>query len=243
MALNQTFYARATATGHRFGHVAEVGVYHPETSNVHDFILDGVRATLVEPEPASVELIRAYFQGRPNVELHACALCDFDGEVKLLYRGSSTHVATLDSSPALVNDGANRDEARAFTAPCTRFSTIDDGSIDLLSVDTEGSEWFVLKHMTSRPTMISVETHGGAYTNPYLREIRHWMERNGYTIWYKDRSDSVYVRRGEIAVTPLDRLRVWGMDARIRAGALAKRLKQWFRAWAGARSGPGRGTG
>ena len=30
-------------------HAAEVGVYHPETSNIYDYLVDGTRCTLVEP--------------------------------------------------------------------------------------------------------------------------------------------------------------------------------------------------
>ena len=38
-------------------HVAEVGVYLPETSNVYDYIKLGIKCTLVEPDPKSVNLI------------------------------------------------------------------------------------------------------------------------------------------------------------------------------------------
>lgn len=229
MSMNQTLYQKARSTGRAFAHVAEVGVFHPETSNIHDFILDGVRATLVEPEPASVALIGEYFGDRGNVELHACAVCDFEGEVELFYRGSSTFLASLESSPAMVNDQFRKEDQKAFRAPCVRFSAIDDGSIDLLSVDTEGSEWLVLKHMTSRPAIVSVETHGGAYRNPFHREIRDWMAREGYTLWYKDGSDSVFVRQDQIPVGAMDRIRVVFMNGKIALVALTKRFKNKIR--------------
>ena len=44
-------------------------------------------------------------------------------------------------------------------------------AIDLLSVDTEGCEWFVLQTLRSRPAVISIETHGGLYLNPHRDEI------------------------------------------------------------------------
>jgi FkbM family methyltransferase len=229
MSLNAALYRRAMATGNRFGHVAEVGVYHPETSNIHDFIQDGIRATLVEPEPNSVALIRSYFANRNNVQLHACAVCDFDGEVELYFRGSSTFVASLDTSPAMVNDQFRKEEQEAFRVPCVRFNAIDDGTIDLLSVDIEGGEWFVLKHMKSRPKILSIETHGGAYKNPYFREIHRWMSEHGYRLWYRDGSDSVFVKRGEISVTPGDRLRVVIMDARIALKSVVKKIKNRIR--------------
>jgi hypothetical protein len=41
----------------------------------------------------------------------------------------------------------------------------------LLSVDTEGCEWYALKNLKSRPKVISLETHGKYYTNAYIKEI------------------------------------------------------------------------
>jgi hypothetical protein len=88
------------------------------------------------------------------------------------------------------------------------FDAIDDGSIDLLSIDVEGSEWYVLNTMRSRPTVISLETHGKTYRNPFLPQIRWWMSRNGYRLWYMERSDSVYVRPTLIYPTLLDGARL-----------------------------------
>jgi len=229
MSINPRFHNRVKQVGIKCEHVAEVGVSRPETSNIHGFIMDGIRATLVEPEPTSMALIREYFGDRGNVELHACAVCDFEGEVELFYRGSSTFLASLESSPAIVNDRFEKENQKAFRAQCVRFSAIDDGTIDVLSVDTEGSEWFVLKHMTSRPAIVSVETHGGAYRNPFHREIRTWMKNEGYALWYKDGSDSVYVRRDQIPVDAMDRIRVFFMNGKIALGALAKRIKNGIR--------------
>ena len=111
------------------------------------------------------------------------------------------------SSPALVNDDYDIKQTDKFTAEARLFSEIDDGTIDLLSVDTEGSEWFVIKHMTSRPAVISIETHGGMYVNPYLDKLQQWMDDNNYVLWYKDKSDSVFVLSGTISVSFIDRIR------------------------------------
>ena len=64
-------------------HVAEVGVYLPQTSNVLGFAMTGVRTTLVEPNPRIGERIAAYFRGRNNVTLHQVAIFDRDGEIEL----------------------------------------------------------------------------------------------------------------------------------------------------------------
>ena len=53
-----------------------------------------------------------------------------------------------------------------------RISKFDEGNIDVLFLDTEGTEWFVLKHLLSRPTIITVEVGDNVnYVNPYIEKI------------------------------------------------------------------------
>jgi Methyltransferase FkbM domain len=103
-------------------------------------------------------------------------------------------VTQLNASPAIVNDKYKVNEENTFAVPCRKFSEIDDGTIDLISIDIEGSEWYVIKHMVSRPNVISIETHGKYYTNPFIKEIESWMNQENYTIWYKDLSDTVFIK-------------------------------------------------
>jgi FkbM family methyltransferase len=175
-------------------HVCEVGVYLPETSNIIDFIKDGIKATLVEADPATVEKIRTYFKGY-DITLHPYAVWDHNGVIKLSKANASTFVTSLESSPAIENDKYKVKEEDTFEVPCRIFSDLDDGTIDLLSVDIEGSEWYVIKYLKSRPRIISIETHGKYYTNPFIKEITAWIEENNYTPWFKDGSDTVYVRK------------------------------------------------
>jgi hypothetical protein len=39
-----------------------------------------------------------------------------------------------------------------------------------------------------------------------LKEIREWMRAKGYRIWYKDKSDSVFVQQKVIPVTWIENL-------------------------------------
>lgn len=199
-------YRKLDRKGYRPQHVAEVGVYMPETSNVFDYIEAGIRTTLVEPDPASIERIRQRFSDYPNVTLHPVAAYDFEGTLELSQRDASTFVSELSASPSTVNDGYVVDDSDKFVVDCTTFDKIDDGSIDLISIDTEGSEWFVIKYLTSRPDVISVETHGAAYLNPFLENIESWMNQHGYAVFFKDKSDSVYVRTEAIRLTIADKL-------------------------------------
>ena len=210
--------------GFRPFHVAEVGVWHPYTSNIYSYIKEGIKTTLVEPDPDSINLIKEKFSLYTNVTLHEVAVWDFNGKIDLYERESSTFVADLPKSPALINDGCDVNETGKFTANAKLFNEIDDGTIDLISIDTEGSDWFVIKNMISRPKIISIETHGGMYKNPYTKEILKWMDSNHYTLWYKDRSDSVFILNDAIPITWRDKLGLWKSEFSIMGKSLKKRV-------------------
>ncbi len=193
---NKQIYKRLQAKGQHFQHVCEVGVYLPETSNVIDFIWAGVKTTLVEPDAQSIKAINQLFAKQTNVTLVPYAVYDYNGTVKLAKAAASTFISELKASPALVNDAYKVTDDQSYEVPCRLFSAIDTGDIDLLSIDIEGAEWYVLKNMTSRPKVLSIETHGSLYLNPFLAEIEEWIEVNQYEVWYKDQSDTVYIKKG-----------------------------------------------
>lgn len=178
--------------------VCEVGVYLPETSNIIDFIKQGKETILIEPEPNSIQAIKLYFRDYNNVTLFPIAIYKYNGTLTLSKAEASTFVSDLPTSPALTNDHYQIDDKKNIDVECKLFSDIDKGDIDLLSIDTEGSEWYVLSTMVSHPKIISIETHGKSYLNPFLKEIKNWLIENDYEIWFKDKSDSVFCRKGLI---------------------------------------------
>ncbi len=222
-------YRRCQRKGFAPKHVAEVGVYLPETSNVVDYALLGVRTTLVEAHPDYVTKVETFFRDYPNVKLHPVAVADEPGQLRLVTRGASTFAEHIKASPSVVNDRYTLSDADTITVPCVRFDSVDDGTIDLLSIDIEGSEWFVIKHMVSLPAVVSVETHGKAYTNPYLAQIEGWMQGAGYRVWYRDNSDTVYVRGGTIALTAADRSRLRASTLRLGLRKRTSEVKRWLR--------------
>jgi FkbM family methyltransferase len=205
-------------------HAAEVGVYIPETSNVIDFINEGIRTTLVEADPAINEKIRSFFKGK-NIELHPYAVWDREGTIKLSKANASTFVTELKSSPAIENDKYVVKEEDTFEVACVPFSKIDDGTIDFLSIDIEGSEWYVIKHLKSRPKVLSIETHGKYYTNPFIKEIGDWTTKNNYVTWYKDGSDTVFVRADVFAPSVADKLTTMIEELKIQWKKLKGSLK------------------
>jgi FkbM family methyltransferase len=209
--------------------VAEVGVYIPEESNVLDFIQEGVKATLVEAHPTYVEMSRRFFQGKKNVTIHPVAVYEEEGEISLLHRKASTFLEIIQKSPSIVNDYYQPEEEDRITVKCTKFSTIDDGSIDLLSVDIEGAEWYVIKHLVSRPMVISVETHGKRYKNPYISEIKNWMEANDYAAWYRDNSDTVYIHIPRVKVTSTDRIKLALKNIKLKTRTIRNYISEFIK--------------
>jgi FkbM family methyltransferase len=193
--MNERLYLRVRRTGLNIRHCGEIGVYLPETSMVRGFILDGVRTDLFEPAPESLLKIRDAFGSMPHVHIHPIAIHRDSGRIRLYRAGASTFAADLKASPALANDNYLPSAALSFEVDARRFSEVDDGTFDLLSIDTEGCEWYVISHLVSRPLVISVETGWKRYTNPFLKEIKGWMDREGYYLWYRDGSDTVFLRR------------------------------------------------
>jgi FkbM family methyltransferase len=196
--------------------VCEVGVYLPETSNIIDFIYEGKDTILVEPNPPAIEAINTFFKDYKNIRLFPFAIYSHNGKLVLSNAEASTFVSELPASPALINDKYQINEQKNVEVECRIFSEIDEGNIDLLSIDTEGCEWFVLQTMKSRPKVISVETHGKFYVNPFINEIKNWVKEYGYKEWFKDKSDTVYYKEGVLNLTALEKFELTYMDLRIR---------------------------
>lgn len=217
-------YLKTKAKGFTPKHVCEVGVYVPQTSNILDFIQQGVKTTLVEADPGIVQKIKDFFGEPAHITLHPVAVYDEEGTIEMVQRNASTFIGVLPKSPALVNDAYELAEQDKYTVATKKFSQMDDGSIDLLSVDIEGAEWYVVKHLVSRPTVISLETHGKYYLNPYLKEISDWMQANQYQIWFKDKSDTVYIRKGAFEISLSERLGLFFTDVYL---SLRRNKKFW----------------
>jgi FkbM family methyltransferase len=228
--LEKELYKKCSAKKIALHHICEVGVFMPEMSNILDFIVkDRLRTTLVEPDPKSIAAIREYFRDFANVKLLPYAVYDHHGVLELVQRNASTFVSTLPYSPAQINDDYQIRKEDTFTVECRTFDELDDGTIDLLSVDTEGSEWYVVKGLVSRPAVISVETHGKSYLNPYYGEIGSWMAANGYERWWLNKTDTVYYKKGVFSVSSAEKLRLALMDAYVKLRRARKRAERIFR--------------
>lgn len=141
-----------------------------------------------------------------NVEIHNCCIYDYDGDVDVYKNGEASMIKGIDG-PNLDKNGNLRDlnlnkEKAGFnniiSRKCFKFNNFDRGDIDVLFLDTEGSEWFTLKHMISLPTLIAIEMRMHNYINPFAEEIFKWMEKNKYMILKDNGSDVIFLRKNLI---------------------------------------------
>ena len=209
-------YNKIKQKGITIGHVCEVGVYLPDTSNILEFINDDIRTTLVEPDDRSIRQINEKFRLRTNITLYPVAIYDYYGQLDLVQRDASSYVSTIENSPAVINDNYIPVDSDKISVSCTTMDKVDDGTIELLSVDTEGSEWYALKNLKSRPKIISVETHGRAYKNPFFSEIMEWMKKNNYITWYKGKTDTVFIIKGLFKISVTEKVGQFFMDFYLR---------------------------
>ncbi len=210
--------------------ICEVGVYLPEESNLIRFINEGITVTLVEADPTYIAKINKYFENHKNVSVIEAAVFDFHGKIELSRRESSTFISQLESSPALINDNYKINETDKFIANSILFSEIDNAKFDLISIDIEGAEWYVIKHMISRPNIISIETHGKYYTNAKIDLIERWMSDNNYVPWYKDESDTVFIIKGTFRITTKEKLQIFAKNIVIDMVKKKKAIKTIFSA-------------
>jgi len=115
-----------------------------------------------EPEPNNCELLRANTQACPRIRVHPFALGRHDGELTLFssdvaanFGGFSAHA--LGSDPSRTQRVALRHAGRAL-------AEIGIRGVDVIKIDTEGSEWDILSAfdpaLLSGVQLIMGELHG-----------------------------------------------------------------------------------
>lgn len=182
--------------------ICEVGTGGLRVCKASHYIGDNdVKVMLFDPITEYCNEINMFCQakGATNTEINNCCLYDYDGKVDIYENGEASMIKEIDGpnikSDYILDDKASNGFNRLVQKDCFRMSKFDKGNIDVLFLDTEGSEWFVLKHLISRPTIITIEMKMGEYINPYLKEIQQWMQINNYVVIKDAGCDLVFCKR------------------------------------------------
>lgn len=132
------------------------------------------RTLLIEPDPL---MAAAAAKALPWAEIAQVAIGDQPGRVNLRRLNGSSYITGIPWAPAFDAMRAKARRARKIPVEAVRFSDLDDGRIDVLNLDCEGSEWYVLKHLVSRPELIQIELYR---KHGHFDEITAWLAENGY---------------------------------------------------------------
>lgn len=180
--------------------IFEIGVGEAYTCRTKRFWGSEVECHLFEPNPILYKQLVDLSKDYKNVYIYNIAITNKSGEEEILLMNNCSYINNIDS-PVLMNHGQNSDvikNAEKIKIKSETIDKFDTGDIDVLLIDTEGCEWFVLENLISRPKQIVIETNTlgkeGIIHNKNLDKILFWMWNNNYQLALKDENDSHFVR-------------------------------------------------
>jgi len=181
--------------------IFEIGVGEVYTCRTKRFWGSDIECHLFEPNPILYKDLINQSKQYKNVYIYNLAITDKSGEEEMLLMNNCSYVEGVDS-PVLLNHGKSSDCIK--TAQKTKIKTetidkFDKGDIDVILIDTEGCEWFVLEKLISRPRQIAIETstlgqEGKIIYNKNIDKILFWMWENNYQLALKDENDSHFLK-------------------------------------------------
>ena len=148
------------------------------------------RSLLIEPDP---DMARDAKTNYPWADVAEVAIASDYGKANLRKMRGQSYIKGIKWAPAFSTPASQSRLKTAGKVPVSLvpFSAVDDNQIDLINIDCEGSEWFVLETMTSRPLILQIEfykDHG------YYGEIENWLAENNYRPVKKwGNSNTIYV--------------------------------------------------
>jgi|694.fasta_scaffold50281_7 hypothetical protein len=132
------------------------------------------KSIYIEPSAKMANQARINY---PWAEIHQVAIAESFGKANLRNVGGSSYIKGIAWAPIFTDNPERARKAGKQRVNTVPFTAIDDGQIDILNLDCEGSEWFVLKNMISRPILIQIEHR---IENPFAKEIDEWFKSNNY---------------------------------------------------------------
>lgn len=180
--------------------IFEIGVGKSYGCRTKRFWGSEVECHLFEPNPFSYKELIDLSKDYKNVYIYNVAITDKSGEEEIVLIDNCSYLEGIDS-PMVLNHGINCDiikNAKKIKVKSETIDKFDKGDIDVLLIDTEGCEWFVLEKLISRPKQIVVETSivgkENIIYNKNLDKILFWMWNNNYQLVLKDENDSHFVK-------------------------------------------------
>ena len=161
--------------------IFEVGVGEYWQSRTLQYRNTDTECWLFEPNPISFKEIEMNLSGYKNFKLFNCALGSENKNINFFLAKGSSFIEGI-KSPEIAHDIESEKHLTKVIVEMKDIKIFDQGDIDVLLLDTEGSEFDIIRSLISRPRDILVEMYsfGVKYKNPYFDEITEWMNANNY---------------------------------------------------------------
>jgi len=175
--------------------ILQVGAANSGELEYLEFINDGAKALLFEPNPEFFKDLKNRYGNHPNIALYQLGIWKVAGKFKFYEKWAGTFLSEQPKSPTEIIDNYIRNENDTFWCECANIKGFDNGNIDLLLIDAEGVEFDILTDLKSKPIIICVETHYiyKKYKHPQFDKILAWMTINNYFTLATNESDTVFV--------------------------------------------------
>ena len=199
--------------------IFEVGVGWPRLSRCLKYFGSDVQCYLFEPIKQFVDEMNIIIHENniKNIHIQNCAIYDYNGKIEIYNHLEASSIVGINNPTFQSGETIELGKKEYINAPankgiisvdCFTIDKFDKGNIDILLIDTEGSEYFSLKYLKSLPYFISIETHmGDKYINPFIKEINEWMY-NKYTLFKKTESDSFFIRKDILDLNLVNNVRL-----------------------------------
>jgi FkbM family methyltransferase len=176
--------------------IFEIGVGELSQCRTLEYINTEVECWLFEPNPVSFNEIFKSLSKEPNYKLFNKALGSENKKSYLYLARGSSFLEGAESPEKKANKNSEL-KLEKVSIDIQNIKDIDDGNIDILLLDTEGTEFDVIKNLVSRPKEIHVEMYsfGVGYKNPYFNEIISWMKNNNYAV-ISENEDFIFKKNG-----------------------------------------------
>ena len=178
--------------------ILEAGIGTTDGVQSLEFLLNGAEGILFEPNKGFYDELVSDLGHLPNIKIHNKALYKEKGIKKFYDKWACTFIDEMyESSGAKIQDNYVKDEKDAFECETDTVDNYDDGNIDILCLDCESCEWFVLEKLKSRPTIIQIETHSifSEYKPYNIDKISQWLMDNDYFRLAINESDTICVTK------------------------------------------------
>lgn len=182
--------------------IVEVGSGDGNNLKSEDFLgKKGYTVHLIEPNPLSFKYLEEKTKSISNVICHNICIFNKNDYVDFVVDNQWSYIKGI-KSPCEVNfssvglSATDSQKGLLIKSKSIKICDLIKEDTEILYLDCEGSEGFVLKELCHRPNFISIPIMGvSGYRNEFSKEIDMWFMFNNYDQTGHTENDLLYKRR------------------------------------------------